>query len=154
MLRTFFGSLLVLWSLSFTGVPAQAGHRGCGEDACDVLHRGHVRGRLPIACVSIPFIKEGYGKVAMFVLRDFNPHGSKAEILRQLNDDDNVVYRDSKVTGPIDDFCRGRQKFAGGNWVVICDEYRLGAITDYPLAYAIRNGRPPGNRRVRVGTHV
>lgn len=134
--------------------PARAGTVSC-VGPCAVLHAGHVRGRIPVACVSIPFVKEGYGEVAMFIMRDFDPTGRTESVADQLTDPRLLVHRpDSKVTGPVDDFCRNPKFFAGARWVVLCDEHHLGWIRGSSLQYAIRYGRPPKNRRVSIGSHV
>lgn len=153
LLRKVFLVLVVSALPTLAATPGLAGNKtACSaNDACTVLRAGHVRGRIPVACISIPFIKKGYGQVAMFVMRDFNPNVSPEEIQEQLT---HALFKDSKVTGAVDDFCRKPAKFAGGLWVVFCDDYGVGWITGKSLAYALRVGHPPGNRRVRIGTRV
>ncbi len=155
-MRQIFTALFVC-TLAVLAVilPAQAGSkRECVGEACKVLHQGHVRGRLPLACISIPYIKEKYGHVAIFVLRAFDldkANESDEGFQRQL---DGALHYDSKVTGRVDDFCLNAGFFRGGNWVILCDEHHWGAIAGEPLQYALMHGQPPGNKRVRIGTHV
>ncbi len=148
MIRLIFVMMVVL----LASVPAMAAGRACvNSDACNVLRSGHTRGRTPVACVSIPFVKAGYGQVAMFILREFNPRDTPQGIQEQLS---HALFKDSKITGPRDDFCRHPAKFAGAKWVVICDEKGIGWITGASLVQAVRTGKPPGGKRVLVGTHV
>ena len=153
-MRLFSIALAMVASLVLS-IPAHAGSRHpgvrCLGDACKTLHRGHPRGRIPIACVHIPFVKRSYGQVALFVLRDFHVPGSPEDLQAQLA---RAVWKDSKVTGPVDDFCRNPKFFAPGTAIVLCDEHSFGWIAGDSLRYAIRTGWPPGKRRVHIGTGV
>jgi|GEM_PF-2739531 len=155
MLRSIFRLSIVASALATLAAvhPVQAGERShCAGEACKILHQGHVRGRIPVACVSIPFVMQEYGKVAMFAMRDFNPNDTPEGKREQLA---NALFHDSKITGPVDDFCQKRSKFAGVFWVVYCDEkHGMGWATGEWLQYAIRHGHPPDDRRVHIGTHV
>jgi hypothetical protein len=87
----------------------------------------------------------------MFVLRDFDVEEALASdegLQWQL---EFAIRTDSKITGPLDDFCRGAWFFDGGYWVVFCDEDgHFGWITGYALQYAVRYKRPLG--RVPIGS--
>lgn len=125
MLRQMVFTALAVSAISaLSATSGLAGNKGAcpTKDPCTVFRAGHVRGRLSIACVSIPFAKRGYGQIAMFVMRDFNPNVSPSEIQEQLK---RALFKDSKVTGPLDDFCRNPNKFAEGNWVVFTSERTL-----------------------------
>jgi len=117
--------------------------------ACQVLHAGHERGRIPVSCVSIPFEKKGTGQIAMFVLRHYSPDQTLND---QIAEPGNLIFQDSKITGPQDNFCRNAKKFVGAGVVVLCDkENGNGWIKGEALALTIQNGRPPQNGRIHVG---
>lgn len=156
-MRTFLKILVVMCALAAFAPQrhAQAGQNpACSSPTCNILHSGHARGRIPVACVPIPYVKEGYGPVTMYVLRKFNPAdtGTSAELQQQLLD--NPIFVDSKVTGPVDNFCRNPKYFTDATWVVICDGKHWGAIMGGALAYAIRNERAWHNLPVLVGLEV
>jgi len=148
MLRKFF-TLLIIYAFMGVGLAQSASAHCDDKGACNVLRRGHVRGRLPIACISIPYVKHRYGQVAMFVLDHFDPDASPEERQAILA---GALFHDSKVTGPVDNFCRNRRYFEGAHWVVLCDEHHMGWITGESLRYAIRYGHPPQNTRVHIGS--
>lgn len=161
-MRLFFMALIAS-ALMALSVPAQAGSRVHGHgrctssDACKLLHSARPRGRIPVACVHIPFIKiraPVYGPVNLYVLRDFHEPRSAEDLQQQLRPVEkggSMVWEDSKVTGPADDFCRNAKFFARGTAIVLCDEHSSGWIVGNDLRYAIRTGWPPRKRRVEIG---
>ncbi len=119
--------------------------------ACHVLSAGRERGRTPTWCISIPFEKKGSGEIAMFVLRHFDPDRIQ-DLDAQIAEPGNLIFADSKITGPNDDFCRGPTYLAGAGAVVLCDKkFGSGWIMGESLQYAIKHGRPPNDQPVHVG---
>lgn len=156
MLRKIFYVLTACAALSYaSSVHAGVVHKSAqcldNADACTVLHRGKVRGRspLPKRYVCIPYVKKGYGEIALFVLKKFDP---AKPVQPQLDEPGNATFKDSKITGPVDDFCRNLSKFVHGHFVVLCDEWNgSGYIGWGTFSETLRKGRPPRGIRVEVG---